>query len=241
VLRLAATVLVAGALAAGASQAAVTPTLNIEFFADGTIAVTLPDGTSVGSASGAPTVIPAGYYQLHFDGPGACVQVSLFNLRGPGENVFNDLSGGENTDEFDNAYFAPSSTYTWKSAGSPTVTHTFVTSSTVVGTPPAKAKAGEGTSSSKATSGDIVGTLVVPYRGRVNATISSGGKVTLERAGKAIRSLPGGHYTVVVSDHSRGTGLTLESRGHRVGLTTKAFTGTRKAVIALDPGTWVIA
>src|SRR5581483_2312732 len=111
----------------------------------------------------------------------------------------------------------------------------------IVGSPPAKASAGGGTSSSKATSGDIVGTLVVPYRGRVNAVVSAAGKVTLERAGKTVRSLPGGHYTVVVVDRSRAAGLTLESGGHRIGLTTRAFTGTRKAVVALDPGTWVIA
>jgi hypothetical protein len=227
------------ALAGSGAHAAATPTLNVEFFADGTIAVTLPDGTPVGSTSGAPTVIPAGWYQLHFNGPGACVQVSLFNLKGPNVNVFDDLSGGENTDEFADAYFPPGSTYTWKSAGSPAVTHTFVTSTTVVGSPPPKATSGGGTSSTRPTSGDIVGSLVLPFRGTVAATVSPAGKVTLELKGKPVTRLAAGRYTVVVSDRSRSAGLTLVAGKRRVGLTSRAFTGTRTASVQLDGGAWL--
>ena len=237
--RTVASLIAAAALLAGTAHAAATPTLNVEFFPDGTIAVTLPDGTPVGSTSGSPTVIPAGWYQLHFNGPGACVQVSLFNLKGPGENVFDDLSGGENTDEFDNAYFAPSSTYTWKSAGSPAVTHTFVTSAAVVGAPPAKAASGGGSSSTKPTSGDIVGSLVLPFRGTVDATVGPTGKVMLKLQGKPVTRLAGGRYRFVVSDRSRSAGLTLAQGRRRIGLTSRAFTGTRTTSLQLDAGTWL--
>src|SRR5262245_60155275 len=44
--------------------------LNVNYTAAGLVTVTLPDGTPVGSTSGAPTVIPAGYYSLNLSGPG---------------------------------------------------------------------------------------------------------------------------------------------------------------------------
>src|SRR5205823_1318597 len=96
---------------------------------NGTITLTLPNGTQVGSTSGAPTVIPAGYYVVAMTGPGGCTAVPHFDLRGPGEAIHDNLNEGE-SDYFEyNAYFKPSSTYVWTSDAAPGVTHTFVTSS----------------------------------------------------------------------------------------------------------------
>ena len=139
-LRLAASgALLAGLLAsvpAGQARDVSNPSLDVTFFLNGTISVTLPDGTPVGSTSGAPTVIPAGYYTLLLSGPGACSQLPLFDLSGPGEHLNDDMSGGEVNTEVYTAYFAPSSTYTWRIDNvDPAVVHTFVTSATVVGSP----------------------------------------------------------------------------------------------------------
>lgn len=61
------------AFAPGAVGArAATPSLDVTFFPNGTITVTLPDGTPVGSTTGAPTVIPAGFYTVQMTGPGGC-------------------------------------------------------------------------------------------------------------------------------------------------------------------------
>src|SRR5262245_19561459 len=52
--------------------------LTVNFTAAGIVTVTLPDGTPVGSTSGAPTVIPAGFYSLNLSGPGECINLPLF-------------------------------------------------------------------------------------------------------------------------------------------------------------------
>jgi hypothetical protein len=67
--------------AAGARDAA-DLSLQVTFTATGSISVTLPDGAPVGTTSGAPTVIPAGYYTIHFSGPlNVAAGMPYFNLR----------------------------------------------------------------------------------------------------------------------------------------------------------------
>src|SRR5262245_58747119 len=83
-------ILVAGVLcsfllAPGARAArAANPILFVNFFPNGTISVTLADGTPVGTTSGSPTLIPAGYYTLVYSGPGGCTNMPNFKLSGPG-------------------------------------------------------------------------------------------------------------------------------------------------------------
>jgi hypothetical protein len=101
-------------LAVPAQGAAPAPTLLVTFFSNGSITVTLPDGTPVGSTSGPPTVIPAGYYSVLIDGPGGCVQLPLFQLSGPGASIVSDMNGGEADASTFNAFFLPNSTYTWR-------------------------------------------------------------------------------------------------------------------------------
>ena len=114
---------------AAASRGADGPALDVTFFTDGTISLTLPDGTPVGTTSGAPTVIPAGYYTLLLAGPGGCSELPYFELHGPGENILNDMDLGE-MKATATAYFQPNSTYTWRDNGIPGVIYTFTTSST---------------------------------------------------------------------------------------------------------------
>src|SRR5262245_17759896 len=60
---------------AGHTQRAANLSLTVSFTAAGVVTVTLPDGTRVGSTSGAPTVIPAGFYSLNLSGPGECINL----------------------------------------------------------------------------------------------------------------------------------------------------------------------
>src|SRR5262249_53853499 len=104
-----AAVLVALAPTAHASRVA-NLSLRVTFTPAGKITVTLPDGTPVGTTAGAPTTIPAGYYTLLFYGPGECINLPLFELRGPGVNINDDMLGGETDVHTLYATFAPNAT-----------------------------------------------------------------------------------------------------------------------------------
>ena len=110
--------------------------LNVTFSATGQITLTLPDGTPVGVTSGTPTVIPAGFYTMNLIGPGGCSTLPYFDLRGPGNNILDNMDQGEEANKTDNATFLPNSTYTWRDDQNPSVVYTFVTDSEVLGSAP---------------------------------------------------------------------------------------------------------
>jgi hypothetical protein len=225
-------------------RSAANPTLDLNFFANGTITLTLPDGSPVGTASGAPTVIPAGYYAVVVIGPGGCTQLPLFDLKGPGENIVDDMSGGEVTSETYQAYFAPNSTYTWRTDNvNPSTVYTFTTNSTVLGAPVHGIGPPSGTTSTKLTSGNIVGSAVVPLRGKLAAAVASNGKVTLRNGkGKAISTLVAGRYTIAVSDSSRKAGFLVQRlqkpQKNPRALTGIVFVGRHSVTVNLTAGKW---
>jgi hypothetical protein len=238
--------LVGGVLApapqAQASRAA-GPILDVTFSATSTVTVTLPDGTPVGTTSGPPTVIPAGYYGIQMVGPGGCIQQPLFHLHGPGEDLINDMSGGEVTSEFYEAYLAPNSTYTWRTDNAnPGVVYTFVTSGVVAGTAPAAPAAGGGTGAAVApTSQDIVGSAVVPFRGTLTGAVSAAGTLTVAFRGRSVTHLAAGRYAIVVSDQSATSGFVLAKAGHAaIPVTTGSFVGRRSLTVDLTPGQWTV-
>ena len=98
---------------AAQSGSAASLSLYVSFFANGTISVTLPDGSSLGVTSGAPPVIPAGYYTLVFSGPGGCTALPYFHLTGPGANIVTNMAEGATQKTTNTANFLPSSTYVW--------------------------------------------------------------------------------------------------------------------------------
>jgi hypothetical protein len=238
--------LVAGAFVfvlafAGPSQvrASGTQTMNVTFNANSTVSVTLPDGTAVGTSTGSPTVIPAGYYGINMLGPGGCIQQPLFHLAGPGEELINNMSGGEVTSEFYNAYFAPNSTYTWRlDTVSPVVVYTFVTNSTVGGTPPSSSPGGG--NAGPPTSDNIVGSDVAPFRGELTGGINASGRLSLAFKGKSVAHLKTGRYTIVVADASASSGFELQKAGKKnvVIVTGARFTGKHSLTVDLTAGSW---
>ncbi len=137
ILRLAAAGVLAASLLVGVPAAsAANLQLNVTFSATGQITLTLPDGTPVGVTSGTPTVIPAGFYTMNLIGPGGCSTLPYFDLRGPGNNILDNMDQGEEANKTDNATFLPNSTYTWRDDQNPSVVYTFVTDSEVLGSAP---------------------------------------------------------------------------------------------------------
>ncbi len=213
-------------------------TLDVAFFSNGAISVTLPDGTPVGSTNGAPTVIPAGFYQVVMSGPGGCIQLPLFDLSGPGASVVGDMSGGETTAEVHNAYFLPNTTYTWRTDTANTnVIHTFMTSGTVAGAAPGTS-GGQGQGATTPTSEDIVGSAILPFRGTLTGAVSASGRLTFAFRGKSVTTLAPGRYRLAVSDRSTTSGFFLQRLKRTVTVTGAVFTGKRSPTISLTAGTW---
>jgi hypothetical protein len=217
-------------------------TLNVTFFVDGTISVALPDGTPVGATSGAPTVIPGGYYRVLLAGPGGCAALPLFELKGPGEDVFADMTGGELNYDSRDVYFAPNSTYTWRNFGTPGVVHTFVTSGSVQGTPPISGGATASKPGTTVSSQDVVGSGLLPFRGVLTGAVRASGRLTVALAGKSVTHLRRGRYTVSVTDTSTSKGFVLQKAGRpAVRVTGGRFVGRRTVSVNLTAGKWFFA
>ena len=223
---------------AARARQSVTLTLDVTFFANGQISVALPDGTPVGTTSGAPTVIPAGVYTISVLGPGGCTQLPLFDLAGPGVRIQDDMIGGEVTSEAHQTTFQPNSTYTWRTDNdSASPIHTFVTSSQVLGTAPVQPNSGP--TSTTPLSQDIVGSGIVPFRGTLAGTLSASGKLTLSYKGKSVKRLVAGRYTLRITDRSSSSGFVLEQSRKTLSLTAASFVGKRSAKVDLTAGKWL--
>jgi hypothetical protein len=229
-----------GGQVAGAARAA-SLSLYVSFFSNGSIALTSPDGATVGTTSGSPTVVPAGYYTLVFSGPGGCTLLPNFRLSGPGANVVTTLTEAQGQKNPTGIDLLPSSTYTWSSDAVPGAVYTFVTSAQVEGSPPtAVTSSGSYSSSGKhVISQDIVGSAVAASRGTLDVTLSAAGKLALAYHGRSVGRLKPGRYTVVVTDASRNRGLELQrAEGAMRALTAPGFTGKHTGSVTLTPGSW---
>jgi hypothetical protein len=216
----------------------------ISFFANGTISVTLPDGSPLGSTGGAPVTIPAGYYSLVFTGPGGCTTLPYFHLTGPGTNIVTNMAEGETQKTVNTANLLPSSTYTWTDDAFPGVLHTFTTSAVVEGSPPSGSESTSGTAGTGkgVTYKDIVGSAIVPFRGTLTAAVSAAGRLSVAYKGKSIAGLKAGKYTIKVADGSSTEGFMLQKLKHApVKITGSAFVGTHTASVHLTHGTWLFA
>ena len=231
------------ALAAHSSstRASAQLTMNVIFDYQGNIQVALPDGTPVGTRSGAPSVIPAGYYSVILTGPGACTLVPYFLLSGPGVAVSDNMAQGEEDFTEYVVDFLPNSTYTWKNGDNPSVVYTFRTSGDVVGTK-APAVIWHGPVTSKSSNKDIVGSALSPTRGTLTGAVSSAGKLSLLFKGKPAASLHSGRYKLTITDSTSKGGFILQpAKRSAVTLTGSGFMGKKTLTLNLTAGTWTLA
>ena len=242
---IAATVLIAGLLIvapAAESRQTATPSLLVTFTASGTVSVTLPGGTAVGSTNGSPTVIPAGYYTLTLNGPGNCINLPLFELSGPGVDIQDDMLGGEVDTHALYANFLPNSTYTWHIDRNANVVYTFNASAdSAGGTLPTTSGTTSGSGKTPVpTSQDITGSAIIPFRGTLTGGVSARGTLTLAYKGKSVTSLKAGKYTIAVTDKSSSSGFMLQKLNHAViSITGMAFVGKHTASVQLTAGRWL--
>jgi hypothetical protein len=218
------------------------PAIRVQFSLTGTISVTGPSGAQLGTTSGQPTVIPAGYYTVLLLGPGGCAVIPYFELRGPGENIASNLTEGELDNDSVNAYFQPNSTYTWRNRDVPGAVFTFSTSSEVVGTAPAVAgpKGNQATNHTTVKSSDFVGSEILPFRGTLTGSVTAAGRLSLSYQGKSVARLKAGRYTISVVDRSSTSGFLVQKVRHAATLVTgRTFVGRRATKVQLTAGKWV--
>ena len=234
----------AGALGIPGSSAADFPSLNVFFQKDRTFLLSLGDGTPVGGSSAPGTTIPAGTYRVNVDD--AAQAVMQFHLTGPGVELITNMTFGEDAAQTLVETFQANSTYTYRDDFQASLVRFFSTSSTTIssggtagaagGSTPTKSQSG---GASPATSQDIVGSGVVPFRGALDAIVLKGGKLSLSRNGKAVTSLKTGRWTFAVDDESKTAGFTVKSlRGKPVTVTSPMFVGSHSVTLTLKAGRW---
>jgi hypothetical protein len=92
-----------------------------------------------------------------------------------------------------------------------------------------------------ATSQDIVGSAILPFRGTLTGAVSAGGRLTVAFRGKSVSSLKAGRYKVAVSDKSSTNGFVLQKLAHRaVSVTAPTFVGTHSVSVTLTAGRWLV-
>jgi hypothetical protein len=227
---------------AAQARTAANPVLRVNFQLDGSVVVTDGNGAPVGTRTGTPTIIPAGYYSVLLFGPGGCANVPYFTLKGPGESIVDNMDGGELSTNQYNAYFQPNATYTWHSDVDTTAVYTFATNNTVVGSAP-PAVGPKGLSSSNhgtAQSVNPLGGSVASFMGTLNATVSPTGKVALTFKGRHVSSLKAGSYKVAVVDSSSSNGFLLQKIKRVVTVTGLKFTGKHTGKVTLTAGKWLV-
>jgi len=233
-----------------ASQAARAETLalDVTYAYNGLITVDLPNGTPVGTTSGAPTVIPAGYYIVTLSQPG-CVATPAFILQGPGVNIQDDLQSGEIVTDSLAADFQPNATYTWRDGSmNPPVSYTFTTSGNVVGTPPPPTTAAPVVTGSNKAEGNssVVGaqntSSGLAFAGSITANVSSGGRAALLYRGKAVSRLGAGRYTLTLNDPSPTSSFMLGTGSRKVlSLSGGTSSGKHSTSVELSAGKWYFA
>jgi hypothetical protein len=206
------------------------------------LTTTLANGTPVGTTSGAPTVIAPGFYNLIFD-DSAAVEGPGFELKGPGVNVYEDLFFGEIQSGTLSATFLPSSTYTWRNvAEQPNVVFTFVTSSDAGASGSGSGGLGStvgGTTKTGTPAKSIVGSDVVPFRGKLAATVDAAGRLALTTKGRPVATLKTGLYTFTVVDKSAKKGFSIQKlKSSAIALTGVAYKGTHVKTLNLKAGQW---
>ena len=229
----------------GSRRLADNGTLYVVFNANKTVTVTDASGNPVGTQSGAPTMIPAGSYNVLISDP-AFVGDVVWDLSGPGVKLVTSMSSGEEISEAWVETFAANSIYTYRDDNRPPAVWTFATSATstpsssgATTTPLSSTTPISSGNGGKAPSTDIVGSANAVFRGTLRASVTPTGKATLTFKGKPVTLLKAGRYTFIVTDESARAGFNVqEIKKAAQTVTTSSFEGTKSRTITLAAGQW---
>jgi len=234
------------AVTAAGAPAAVpgVPSMYVVYNVDCTFSMSVDPGTPLTATTAPGTILPPGTYDLlttmgnPSSGYSPCSKPS-FALTGPGVNV-SILFPNQALNDERLITLQPSSTYVADDTNAPSATQTvFSTSATGSSTSLLPAPTTSTGKSSGTTQTDIVGSAIVPYRGKLAAAVSAAGKATLDLDGKGIGSLKAGRYEIAVDDLATDAGFFVQRAGKKaLVVTTKLFVGKKTERVTLAAGTW---
>ena len=237
--------LAAGVVVASASAIVPgIPTIYVEYNPNCTFTLSVDGGTTVTATSPPGPTLPPGGYQIQVlmanpTGGYSC-GTPVFTLTGPGVSSTTTFPNESLLDNHVLPALRPSSTYAAEDENAPASTRVYfstaATGSSASLLSPSTSSSGTAGGSSQ---GDIVGSAVLPYRGRLAATVASGGRATLTRGGRTVSTLQAGRYDIVVSDLTRTAGFSLEhARDEPVALTGVLYKGRETRRLGLTAGRW---
>jgi hypothetical protein len=244
--RLALLGLSAAAIAAGSARAVAPgiPSIYVTYSPNCTFTMTVDGGTTVTATSPPGPTLPPGQYQIQvlMENPAAGYSCGtpVFTLTGPGVSSTTTFPQESILDNHALPALRPSSTYTAEDENAPAATHVYFTtaasgSSSSLLSPTTTTTTAKGGS----TQTDIVGSGVLPARGRLAATVPAAGRATLKLGGRSVTSLRSGRYDVAVADASSAAGFWLERPGgKRMALTGVGFRGHETRSVAMTSGRW---
>jgi hypothetical protein len=232
----------AGAIGGARAAVPALPSIYVNYTTTCSFTMTADGGISFTPGSG-PT-LPPGTYQVLIsmlnlaDGYVGCRP--RFALSGPGVSSVTEF-GGEELHVERVVVLQAASTYVAEDTGTPSTRRVFTTSpsgssSGLLGT---GGGGSQGGNSKGTVQRDLVGSAIVPYRGKLLATVGRAGKASLERGGKRVASLKVGRYDIRVDDAAARAGFFVQRRSRKaVTVTTLPFVGRRTERVTLTPGKW---
>jgi hypothetical protein len=236
----------AAAIASGSARAVVPgiPSIYVTYSPSCTFTMTVDGGATVTATSPPGPTLPPGQYQIQvlMENPAAGYSCGtpVFTLTGPGVNSTTTFPQESILDNHVLPALRPSSTYVAEDENAPVATHVYFTtaasgSSTSLLSPASTTT----TTRSGSTQTDIVGSGVLPDRGRLAAAVGPGSHAALKLGGRSVTALKAGKYEIGIVDASGTAGFWLERPGgKRLSLTGVRFRGHETRSIALTSGRW---
>ncbi len=221
------------------------PSIYVTYSPNCTFTMTADGGTTFTSSTPPGPTLPPGVYQIQvlMENPASGYSCGApdFKLTGPGVSSETRFPFESILDSHVLPALQPSSTYSADDENAPGATRVFFTTSasgspgSLVGASP-----GSGAGSGKgSTTPDYVGAGILPYRGKLDATVSAAGSAALMVKGKVVVSLVPGRYDVAVADAASKAGFFVERPGGRpIDVTGVRFVGKKTVRYALTRGTW---
>jgi hypothetical protein len=202
----------------------------------GTLASTSPPGT----------ILPPGSYQIRVSMPnpstGYTCGAPSFSLTGPGVSSVTNFPYESILDDHVLPDLQPSSTYTAQDANAPAATHVFFSTSATGSSTSLLPKATTTTTPGASTEPDLVGSGLLPLRGRLAAAVSAKDVPSLKLGATHVTSLRAGRYSITVTDGSRTSDFTIEKVGGRpIALTSRLYLGKKTRLVTLTAGKWTFS
>jgi len=172
----------------------------------------------------------------------ACHGSPMFQLTGPGINLFTTMTAGCSVDLLFPETFQAGASYTAEDLNQPSVTRSTLTVQTSGGpsTPPPITVSGTSAQSSS----DIVGSLAGKgaVKATLLATIAADGKLALTLKGKPVTTLTPGRYRFTISDKDPTVSFSLLGPTWKApsSLTSAKFVGKTSKTLTLGVGRWTV-